>query len=505
MTGRYNYRTRAVDTFVGRAMMEPAEVTIAEVLQDAGYATGLFGKWHLGDNYPMRPQDQGFEEVLMHRGGGIGQPSDPPAGENRYTDPVLFENGIEKSFEGYCADLYFDHAMKWMEGEHRTGRPFFAYIASNTPHGPYHDVPEDLYRKYKQKDLSKVILSEDGEKDADTVARIFAMVENIDQNMGRLLAWLDELGLVENTIVIFLTDNGPNTLRYVGDLRGMKTHVHGGGIRTSFFLRWPKRVNGGRKIDTMAAHIDVMPTLLESAGVDPPASLKMDGVSFVPELEGSAMNRPERALFIQAHRGDVPQMYHHVSIHTDRWKLVNPSGFGNEVMTGEPVWELYDLSTDPGESNNLAAQHPKQVERLEKQYEDWFKDVSSTRADNYAPPRIIVGSTHEPVTVLTRQDWRHFQGRPWAPDSNGAWKIHAEAAGAYRVSVLLESAQATASSVELRWGEASWTKPVPAGDYEIVFDVDAIPAGPANLMAIVRERSAAAYGPWHVHVERRWD
>ena len=321
MTGRYNYRTRVVDTYIGRAMMEPEEVTLAEVLHDAGYATGLFGKWHLGDNYPMRPQDQGFEEVLMHRGGGIGQPSDPPTGENRYTDPVLFQNGVEKTFEGYCADLYFDHAMAWIEREHSAGRPFFAYISSNTPHSPYHDVPMELYQKYYDKDLSGIMLGEGD--DPDTLARILAMVENVDQNMGRLLVRLDELDVADDTIVIFMTDNGPNTMRYVAHLRGMKGQVHEGGIRTSFFLRWPSRYESGQKVDTMAAHIDVMPTLLEMAGIAAPPLL--DGLSFAPELEGRPSNRSERTIFIQSHRGDTPQLYHHVSIHTARWKLVADS------------------------------------------------------------------------------------------------------------------------------------------------------------------------------------
>ena len=495
MTGRYNYRTRVVDTYIGRAMMEPEEITLAEVLRDAGYATGLFGKWHLGDNYPMRPQDQGFEEVLMHRGGGIGQPSDPPAGENKYTDPVLFENGVEKSFEGYCADLYFDHAMAWLEREHRARRPFFAYISSNTPHSPYHDVPEELYRKYRERDLSEVMLR--GGDDPDTLARIFAMVENIDQNMGRLHDRLGTLGIAENTIVIFLTDNGPNTMRYVGDLRGMKGQVHSGGIRTSFFWRWPARVEAGRRIDTMAAHIDVMPTLLEAAGV---ASLAgMDGVSFLPELEGDVRERDDRTLFIQTHRGDVPQLYHHVSIHTERWKLVNASGFGLDEMAGEPRWELYDVSVDPGESNNLVEQNPERLALLKQQYEEWFRDVSAAREDNYAPPRIVLGSSHEPVSVLTRQDWRHFQNRPWAPRSNGIWKIHAEQGGAYRVTVLLKTQP---ESVELRWGDRSWTESVPDGATEVVFDVDEVRAGPADLVAVVLEGDAE-YGPWQLNVMRR--
>jgi arylsulfatase/arylsulfatase A len=149
ITGRYNYRTRAIDTYVGRAMMEPQEVTIAEILRDAGYATGIFGKWHLGDNYPMRPMDQGFAESLVIRGGGIGQPTDPPGGEGKYTDPVLFHNGQQVQTKGYCTDVYFDNAMEFIEKNVDAHRNFFAYIPTNAPHVPLNDVPPDLYRKFK--------------------------------------------------------------------------------------------------------------------------------------------------------------------------------------------------------------------------------------------------------------------------------------------------------------------------------------------------------------------
>ena len=198
MTGRYNYRTRVVDTYLGRAMMEPEEVTVAELLREAGYATGIFGKWHLGDNYPMRPQDQGFEEVLVHRGGGIGQPSDPPGGEDRYTDPVLFHNGERAPMEGYVTDVVFDAAADWLEGVHGDGRPFFAYVATNAPHGPFGDVPPDEYAYYQGLDLegdaypnhAGLDLGEGG--DADQLARIFAMITNIDDNVGRLFERLDD-------------------------------------------------------------------------------------------------------------------------------------------------------------------------------------------------------------------------------------------------------------------------------------------------------------------------
>jgi len=192
MTGRYNYRTRAIDTYVGRAMMESEETTLAEILRDVGYTTGIFGKWHLGDNYPMRPMDQGFSESLVHRGGGIGQPADPTGGEGKYTDPILLDNGTLKPFKGYCTDIYFDRALKWISKCVAGDKSFFAYIPTNAPHGPFHDVPEDIDRRYKKMNLGNEAFPQDkghplpAKSDQDKRARMFAMITNIDQNVGRL-------------------------------------------------------------------------------------------------------------------------------------------------------------------------------------------------------------------------------------------------------------------------------------------------------------------------------
>ena len=382
MTGRYNYRTRAIDTYVGRAMMEPAEVTVAEVLRDAGYATGIFGKWHLGDCYPMRAIDQGFCEALVHRGGGIGQPSDPPGGEGKYTDPVLFHNGRPEQTKGYCTDVYFSAAMDWIDRNVAADRSFFAYIATNTPHEPLNDLPQDLYDQYRKMDFRPLLVNPPGpaqmDRELDRLARIFAMIANIDENVGRLLRKLESLKVLDNTLILFLTDNGPNTMRFVGPLRGMKSDVHDGGIRTAFFAHWPARIRPGTICEAVAAHIDVMPTILAACGTGLPAGVKLDGRSFLPLLMGETVDWPPRTIFIQSHRGDVPVLYHHFAAIAWPWKLVNSSGFGRESLPGEPAFELYNLREDPGERTNLAASRPELVARLKSEYEAWFKDVGST-------------------------------------------------------------------------------------------------------------------------------
>ena len=443
MTGRYNYRTRCIDTYVGRAMMDPAEVTIAELLRAADYRTGIFGKWHLGDNYPMRPMDQGFEDCLIHRGGGIGQPSDPIGAEGKYTDPTLIKNGVETPMKGYCTDIYFDGAMDFIEAAAKRKENFFTYIATNAPHGPYHDVPEKLYQEYLKVDFRPIMINKNPnparlKSETDKLARICAMITNIDENVGRLFRKLDQLGIRENTIVLYLNDNGPNSMRYVGNMRGMKSHIDDGGVRSPLVFHWPAQVKARKSSDILCAHIDLMPTLLDACDVKIPAKLKIDGRSFLPLLTGDNAPWPKRQVVLQSHRGNVPQLYHHFALHEEPWKLVHPTGFGKESFAGEPKLELYDLSKDPRQQNNLAAQRPKVFQRLKKNYEDWFADVSSSRPDNYAPPRIVIGTKREPRSVLTRQDWRHVTGRPWGRDSNGFWLLEAPEPGAYEVEVIFK-------------------------------------------------------------------
>ena len=505
MTGRFNYRTRAIDTWIGRAMMEPEEVTVAELLSEAGYATGIFGKWHLGDNYPMRPQDQGFQEVLVHRGGGIGQPADPLGGEGKYTDPILFHNGEETPMKGYCTDIYFDAAMDFIEAGVKQGKPVFAYIPTNAPHGPYHDVPEDLYQMYKQLDLRPAFAASVGDaqaaKLADQTARTFAMITNIDQNVGRLFERLRALGAYDNTLVLFLTDNGPAGPRYVGALRGYKGGVNEGGIRTPLLAHWPARLRAGRASDRVAGHIDMLPTILEACGVPLPAGLQLDGRSILPLLEGKAGEWPDRTVFVQWHRGDVPERFRNFAGVSQRWKILHQNF--DEGHPPDPLqFELYDLEADPGEQNNLAATHPDVLARLRQEYDAWFDDVGSTRPDNYAPPRIFIGTPHENPVVLTRQDWRRLgEADNWGPASRGYWLLRAAAAGEYDLRCVFQPEDAP-RSLEVKIAAFEQTVSLLAGVTEHTFEGVALPAGDARLDATLI-RGATLRGVHQIFVTKR--
>ncbi|MDG1892456.1 MAG: arylsulfatase, partial [Verrucomicrobiota bacterium] len=462
MTGRYNYRTRCVDTYVGRAMMDPEEHTLAEYLYEAGYATGIFGKWHLGDNYPLRAMDQGFEESLVHRGGGIGQPSDPIGAEGKYSDPTLFQNGKAVQLEGYCTDIYFEKALDFIETSKLRNRPFFVYLPTNAPHGPFHDVPLEEYEYYKSQNLANDQFPQwhghplPKDADLDKRARIFAMIDNIDQNVGKLRKGLKALDLLDNTLIVCMVDNGPNGRRYVSGMQGMKSHVHEGGIRSPLLLHWPSRLLPGASADQVVAHIDILPTVLDACGIDPEKGPKLDGRSFLPLLDGRGGLWEDRTVFIQAHRGNAPARYHHFAARNQRWKLLHASGFGNENFEGSPKFELYDMLLDPYEKQDLARAFPHIVSRMKGAYDAWFDDVSATRRDNYDPPRIVIGSHAENPTFLTRQDWRHLEGRPWGAASNGEWWVRFVKGGSYEVRIHTKSGTPV-DSILLSVGEKEWS------------------------------------------------
>ena len=499
MTGRYNYRTRVVDTWIGRSMMEPEEVTIAEVLGEAGYATGIFGKWHLGDCYPMRPQDQGFAESLVHKGGGLAQPSEPFENERRYTDPYLFHNGTQVKTEGYCTDVYFDAALNFMTEQHQQGQPFFAYIPTNAPHGPFHDVPADLREKYAEMDLSAVFGNQEfNDRQKEIAINVFAMVENIDQNMGKLFARLEELGITHNTLVIFMIDNGPVGGRYNGGLRSGKTDVYEGGIRSPFFAQWPDRLKAGTQSNRIAAHIDLLPTLAEAAGVSLSDNQKVDGKSILPLLEGKDKNWPDRQLFIQSHRGDRPVRYHHFAAITQDWKLLRSSGFGRDTLPDDvKPFELYNVSSDPGEKTDVSSNNPQKVQELTRAYETWFDDVSQTRPHNYDPPRIVIGTDHEEVTVLTPQDWRNTEGAVWGKE--GSWLLTVAQPATFEIRVQTRLPE---ESIHLKIGDKILGNPSMREENISVFSSVQLEAGDIELKTI-RNQNKGWQNTLHVSMHRQ--
>ena len=469
MTGRYNYRTRAIDTYQGRAMMDPEEVTLAEMLAARGYRTGIFGKWHLGDNYPMRAMDQGFQESLVHKGGGICQPSEPD--NETYFDTVLLKNGAEFKSKGYCTDVFADAAAAFIEVH--ADRPFFAYFATNAPHNPLH-VEERYWKPYAEQGI-----------DVDT-AKVYGMIANLDENVGKLLDTLDRLKLADNTIVVFMTDNGPQFAgkpRYNAGMRGQKGTVYEGGIRVPCFVRWPGVIAPDTEIPTLAAHIDLLPTLLDACGQTPPAGVKLDGRSLWPLLKGERPEWPGRTLFFQWHRGDVPEAFRDCAAVTQQYKLVNGK-------------ELYDLQADPAERNDIAADHTDIVQCLRAEYAAWFKDVSSTRG--YDPPRIVLGTVHENPSVLTRQDWRGPGG--WGDNDAGWWEVSVAETASYRVTVQFPR-QASGGEVVFRLNGVDLRQPCDKTTSRCAFPATQIPAGDGRL-ELWSEETNTRKGALRVWIER---
>jgi arylsulfatase A-like enzyme len=469
MTSRYHYRTGIIHTSRGGALMHGDEVTIAEILRDAGYRTGIFGKWHLGDCYPMRPQDQGFEESLVHTSGGIAQ---PPDADNQYENPRLLKNGQPIETRGYCTDVFFDAALKFIR---ETGdQPFFAYIPTNVPHTPL-EVSEAAVEPFRKLGLD------------NTTARIYAMVKNLDDNFARLLKALDERKLRENTLVIFMTDNGPQQNRYNAGLRERKSSVYEGGIRVPFFIQWPARLVGKRQIDRIAAHIDVLPTLLAAAGLELPASAKIDGRNLLPLLTGATppSEWPERTLFLQCHRGLTPKLFQNAAAITQRYKLVAyPHTFNREDLLPsqtDPVLELYDLEADRGEHDNLAREKPEVVAALRRQYEDWFADVWRSR--QFTSGIIHLGNDAAKEVLLCL-----YQDASWKFNEPFGWLVNIERGGRYELTLRGED-QVGPGHLVVSWQGREVRQPLKAGERSATFS---LAAGQGTIdIQFLRQDSAA--------------
>lgn len=418
MTGRYHLRTGVFDTYNGGALMAPEEVTVAEVLAEHGYHTAMVGKWHLGDSYPMRPMDQGFEYYLAHRGGGIGQPGDDFGNfireDSSYFNPWLWENGERVHRSGYCTDIFTDQAIEIIKrnSEEHADEPFFLYLAYNAPHTPL-QLPEDYENEYRYLEYGPGDFQVSGEnvstmnrRDMDDARRVYGMVSNIDDNMGRLLNTLAELGIEERTLVVFLTDNGPQQRRYTAGLNKRKSSVMEGGIRVPCMFYWKGRLQENRVINTPSAHIDIMPTLLEFAGI--PYDGPMDGTSLYPILTGMSSTETERPLFFVWDRG-YPQRYSNMAVRKGRFKLVGQTEHGE----GDELLQLFDLETDPYELKDVSGAYQDVKADLQQELDRWFEEIIVS-PHLVKPPRIIIGSAQEDQVILGRNDWKGPKAMQWS-------------------------------------------------------------------------------------------
>ena len=423
MTGRYSLRTGIRDTYNGGAIMATNEVTIAEMLKQGNYKTGIFGKWHLGDNYPSRPNDQGFDESVIHLSGGMGQVGDFTTyfqGNQSYFDPVLWRNGRQESYDGYCSDIFANEAIAFIEKSYQ--KPFFCYLSFNAPHTPL-QVPDKYYQQYKDIDPASDFeddsrpFVEMSEKDKEDARKVYAMVTNIDDNVGRLLQKLEDLKIADNTLVIFMTDNGPQQVRYVAGMRGRKGSVFRGGVRVPFYLRYPAKWKGNQDIETTVAHIDVLPTLSEICAVKMPVERKIDGKNLVPLLNEQKVSWEDRSLFFYWTRR-YPELYHNMALQKGPYKLVANTDFDSAIED----FDLFNIKEDPYEQHNLVQQRKNQAVSLKTEMDLHYNElIQSSNLMN--PPRIQVGGDNENPVFLNRNDAGGERGI-WAQEEvYGKWRV----------------------------------------------------------------------------------
>jgi len=384
LTGRHPFRNGITHTILERERLAPGITTLPEVLKRKDYVTGIFGKWHLGDEPEYQPENRGFDEVFIHGGGGIGQAfpgscADVP--DNSYFNPVIKHNGTFVKTSGFCTNVFFAQSLSWIKEQSQAKKPFFAYIATNAPHGPFL-APE----KYKKKFINQGY--------PVNAQGFYGMIENIDDNLGILLDKLDQWGIADNTILIFMSDNGKtyggqNEVHgetYNAGMRGFKGSVYEGGTRVPFFIRWPGKFEAGKEVNVLLNHYDILPSFADILDIDITDIENLDGSSFLPFLINDSIQAKNR--YRIAHKGRWPlnpdninnqetaqqwigtaessnprnYKFKGFSIRDERYKLVNNS-------------ELYDLLKDPGEQINIISEHAEKAIGMKKIYEKWWENI----------------------------------------------------------------------------------------------------------------------------------
>lgn len=508
MTGRYSCRTGVWHTIQGRSLLRRDEITMPQFFKAVGYRTGQFGKWHLGDNYPYRPHDRGFDVALYHGGGGVSQT--PDIWGNDYFDDTYLRNGKPEKQTGYCTDNWFSAATKFIDESRSRPEPFFCYIATNAPHSPYN--VEDRYRQpYLDRGVKQ------------PQASFYGMIANIDENVGRLLKQLDDWKLSDDTIVIYMTDNGsaegtpeprrPNAPANAGwngfdaGMRGQKGSEYEGGHRVPCFVRWPGKIPAGEDFPQLAAHFDLLPTLWDwcDLGRDskrdnpqlPP--VKFDGRSLAGLLtRKQGLAWAERTLVVHSQRMEQPQKWHKTAVMTERLRLVDNK-------------ELYDVVSDPGQQNNFIGTNPQALAEMRKFYDAWWEDVSKRFAE---PIEIVLGAEAANPATLTCHDWHDPEGGPFPfahsivardPRCNGHWTVNIERAGKY---VFTLRDRPSGVSKKLSPGKAQLTiqnqQPevvVPEGVEEVRITLE-LKTGNAQLRTTLTDDQGRSHGAYFVTVER---
>ena len=496
MSGRYSTRTGVWHTIMGRSLMSEREVTLAETLRANGYRTGMFGKWHLGDNYPCRPQDQGFDEAFYHGGGGVGQ--GPDYWGNDYFDDTYFRLGNAEKASGYCTDVWFTNALEFIERHKDGDQPFFCYLSTNAPHGPYL-VDEKYSQPYRNMGV------------AATMSRFYGMITNIDENLGRLRKALRDWALEHNTILIFMTDNGSaagwrvgrkDNARWRGfnaGMRGGKGSEYDGGHRVPCYVHWPAgTLQGGRDVDQLTAHVDVLPTIVDLCQLQRTAGPAGDGVSLKAILRGNRESLRDRTLFVHSQRLPTPRKWRKSAVMTERWRLVNGK-------------ELFDIQADPGQRSNVAQGHPAVVEKLVAAYDGWWDSLKPAFAD---PVRIHLGSPAEPRAQLHPHDW-HVTDQSqsaWHQNhvrsghlGNGYWEVNVGQQARYRIELrrwpdhLNRSIEATVARI--RFGDQERRQSVAEDATHVAFEL-AVPQGPARLQTWLTLANGKQRGAFFVYVTK---
>lgn len=412
LTGRYHPRSGIHGTSRGQERMDPSEVTLGDVFKAAGYATACFGKWHNGSQVPYHPNARGFDEFY---GFCCGHWSN-------YFDTTLEHNGKVVQTQGYINDVLTDKAIEYIAA--KKGRPFLCYLAYNTPHSPF-QVPDKYWNRLANRKIT--MRNRDPEKEELPKTRAaLAMCENLDWNVGRITKQLTDLGLADNTIVVYFSDNGPNSWRWNDGMAGRKGSVQEGGVRVPFLIRWPGHIVAKGTIPQIASHIDILPTLADLAGVSTAKCKPLDGVSLRPLLEGRANDWPDRMIFSSWRR--------RVTVRTQRYRADHKT--------------LYDMVRDPGQRKNIAREKPEVHKRLVMAIRKWRDEVF---AERWPRPPYPVAFDGTKTTVLPAQECI-FRGKGlrfssrhpncswvtnWAStDQYVYWDVNVATAGRYEVTLL---------------------------------------------------------------------